>query len=151
MKLYLLLNMAINVDNLWFLPFQQYPLVREDFVPMVPHHTRGGYRITPTKVAHKHYVVLRDEKEIYLPEEVGVITDFLVPVEWVQRQKYFHSLRDDNIRDYIEAAAKYLNIEIHYRPQAAGWYRKLLTKTKKKEKENVGGRTPKETRQHEAE
>lgn len=151
MELYFLINMPINVSNLWFLPFEQYPLVRQEMAPMVKHRTRGGYQITSTRKLHLHYVVLRNETEVYLPQEAGAITDFLIPQEWVQREKYFHSLGDDKIRDYIKAAADYLNIEIRYRPEAAGWYRKLLGGDKIKEHENVGGKTPRETRQHEAE
>ena len=145
MDLYVLINIPINVQNLWFLPFEQYPLVREEMAAIVSHRTRSGYPITSNKALHNHYVVLRDEKEILIPEETGVVVDFLVPEEWKRREELWYKDGSDNIRDYIKAAAKYLNIEIRYRPEAAGWYRKLL-QSNKKTKNEVGQPQPNETK-----
>jgi hypothetical protein len=145
MDLYVLINIPINVQNLWFLPFEQYPLVREEMAAIVSHRTRSGYPITSNKALHNHYVVLRDEEEILIPEESGVVVDFLVPEEWKRREELWYKDGSDNIRDYIKAAAKYLNIEIRYRPEAAGWYRKLL-QSSKKAKEKVGQPQPNETK-----
>jgi hypothetical protein len=88
---------------------------------------------------------LRDEEEILIPEESGVVVDFLVPEEWKRREELWYKDGSDNIRDYIKAAAKYLNIEIRYRPEAAGWYRKLL-QSNKKTKNEVGQPQPNETK-----
>jgi hypothetical protein len=90
---------------------------------------------------------LRNEEEILIPEESGVVVDFLVPEEWKRREELWYKDGSDNIRDYIKAAAKYLNIEIRYRPEAAGWYRKLLQGSKKA-KEKVGQPQPNETKRY---
>ena len=145
MDLYVLINIPINVQNLWFLPFEQYPLVREEMAAIVSHRTRSGYPITSNKALHNHYVILRNEEEILIPEESGVVIDFLVPEEWKRREELWYKDGSDNIRDYIKAAAKYLNIEIRYRPEAAGWYRKLL-QSNKKTKNEVGQPQPNETK-----
>lgn len=145
MTFYVLINIPINVQNLWFLPFEQYELVREEMAKLVAHRTRSGYPIESKKTLHNHYVVLRDKQEIMIPEESGVVVDFLVPPEFVRREELWYNDGSDNIRDYIKAAAKYLNIEIRYRPEAAGWYRKLLQQnivTKNK----VGSPQPNETK-----
>ena len=147
MDLYVLINIPINVQNLWFLPFEQYPLVREEMAAIVSHRTRSGYPITSNKALHNHYVILRNEEEILIPEESGVVVDFLVPEEWKRREELWYKDGSDNIRDYIKAAAKYLNIEIRYRPEAAGWYRKLLQGSKKA-KEKVGQPQPNETKRY---
>lgn len=147
MDLYVLINIPVNVQNLWFLPFEQYPLVREEMSVIVPHRTRSGYPITSKKELHNHYVILRDEKEILIPEESGVVVDFLVPEELKRREELWYKDGSDNIRDYIKAAAKYLNIEIRYRPEAAGWYRKLL-QSNKKTKNEVGQPQPNETKRY---
>lgn len=139
MELYLFLNMPIQVGGKWFLPFEQYPLVRKEMVPMVAHNTRSGYRLIPQRVLEPHYVVLRDGQEYSIPEVAGVTMDFLIPEEWVRRQEYWHSLGSDNIRDYIKAAADYLNIEIRYRPEAAGWYRKQLEEARPVPERDIPG------------
>ena len=147
MDLYVLINIPINVQNLWFLPFEQYPLVREEMSVIVPHRTRSGYPITSNKALHNHYVILRNEEEILIPEESGVVVDFLVPEEWKRREELWYKDGSDNIRDYIKAAAKYLNIEIRYRAEAAGWYKKLLQSAKpKNEAEGPGVIKPKDLR-----
>lgn len=121
--MYLLLNTAINVQNKWFLPFEQYEFVREEMMPLVPHITRSGYSMPKDAAEQKHYVVKHEEQEYTLPADVGVITEVEIPKEWSNRNRLWYEKTTDNITDYIKAAAEYLNIEIRFRPETASWYR----------------------------
>lgn len=144
MSLFLTLNVAVNIADRWFLPFQQYPFLREEMAEVVPHATRSGFKLVDHGGFHPHYVVLRDGLEFYLPIEAGTITDKKVPVEYVDRHRFWHSLGDDKIRDYVKAAKDYLNIEITYGPDYAGWYRRLREGSEsRREKDNVGDVLPK--------
>lgn len=123
MRKYLLMNMAIMVQDKWFLPFEQYEVLREENIALIYHETRSNWRLKPTGSVQKHYVIDREGMEFILPEEVGVLVDFEIPKDWINRNRLWFEKTTDNIRDYIKAAKEYLNIDIRFRPETAKWYR----------------------------
>lgn len=129
METFVVFNLAINVNGEWFLPFQQEKLLNIVRVPLVPHITRSGYKITSTKVLHDHYVVERNGLQYNIPIEAGNITNEIIPEEWVNRYILEERYRSDNIKDYILAAQKYLNIKITGGPSIA-YFRRRSRKTK---------------------
>lgn len=121
---FVVFNIAINVNNEWFLPFQQARLLGTINAPLVQHTTRSGFKIAASSVLHEHYIVERNNIEYHIPIEAATITSEEIPQEWVNRHILEQKYRSDNIRDYILAAKKYLNIEIKAGPDVA-WWRKL--------------------------
>ena len=143
--LYVILSMAIQVQNQWFLPFQQYKFLREELIPIVPHVTRSNWPIRPNFVLHNHFVFEKEGVEYTVPEEAGVIVDFKVPEEWVDRHQIWYEAITDGITDYIKAAAKYLNIEVRFRPESSRWYRETYPKYVPPKDAKEGDRHIKET------
>jgi hypothetical protein len=143
MKKYFLFNIAINIDNKWFLPFEQYELIGETVIPLVFHITRSGYMLEKEGSAQLHYIIKKDDQEHIIPSSAGVITDIVIPKEWVNRNRLWFEKTTDNIRDYIKAAAEYLNIEIRYRPETSAWYRESKGE-KPKQIEKIGDNIPEE-------
>jgi len=132
MTKYVLFNGAISVDNTWFVPFEQCELIEERTIPLVAHTTRSGYMLEKEGSMQLHYVVRKNDKEYIVPASSGVVTDVLIPKEWMNRHRLWYEKSTCNTRDFIKAAEKYLNIEIRYRPETSAWYRKESgIKTKK--------------------
>ena len=146
MELYFIFNIAINVQNQWFLPFQQYKFLREELIPMVDHQTRSNWPIRSKYALHKHIVFEKDGIEYKVPVEAGVVVDFVVPEEYADRHKIWYDAITDGITDYIKAAAEYLNIEIRYRPESSRWYRENYPKNVPAEDTKVGSPKTKETK-----
>ncbi len=139
MKEYFTLNIAIEVAGEWFLPFEQYEIKGFIMMPLVHHRTREGYTLRQKTVEENHFVVKKNEKTIAVPARAGAVVNFEIPEEFVNRHQYLYDLKTDGITDYIKAAAKYLNIQIRFRPESAKWYRDAI-KSEKKEtgKHTVG-------------
>jgi len=119
------MSMAINIEGKWMLPFSQYEHVDTVQEPLVPHQTRSGHKIIATHHLHDHYVVkdnIDETRTITVPAQCGVLVDFKIPEEYINRHIYNEKSRSDNIVDYIKAAADYLNIEIRYQAEYASWY-----------------------------
>jgi hypothetical protein len=120
---YFTFNMAIKLQGKWFLPHQQYEIVGTEVIPLVSHQTRSGWPIPQEVSRSLHYNVLRDGDIYTVPQEAGAVLNFEIPQEFVNKYIYEENFYSDNITDYIKAAAKYLNIEIRFRPETAKWYR----------------------------
>ncbi len=124
MKEYFTFNMAIKLQGEWFLPHQQCEVIGTQKIPLVTHQTRNGWPIIKEQTRSLHYEVLRDGQTYVVPKEAGVVLDFEIPEEFVNKYIYEERFYSDNITDYIKAAAEYLNVEIRFRPETARWYRK---------------------------
>ncbi len=133
MNEYFTFNMAIKLQGAWFLPHQQYDVVGTEVIPLVSHQTRSGWPIPQEVSRSLHYNIERDGQMYTVPEEAGVVLDFKIPEEFVNKYIYEERFYSDNITDYIKAAADFLNIEIRFRPETSKWYRE----SRQKEKQGV--------------
>ncbi len=120
---YFTFNMAIRLQGEWFLPHQQCEITGTQMIPLVNHQTRNGWLIPQVMSRSLHYDVVRDGQTYTVPTEAGVVLDFEIPEEFVNKYLYEERFYSDNIRDYIKAAAEYLNIEVRFRPETSKWYR----------------------------
>lgn len=136
--MYFTFNIPIQIEGQWFLPRHQYEIISESMIALVDHRTHFG-RFTPDRAVEKHYEIEHGGVNYIVPERAGVILDFKIPEEFLNLYLLEEKRYSDNITDYIKAAAKYLNIEVRFRPEAARWYRELLKQSEKSDlKENVG-------------